>query len=273
MSRTSVVLRVLSSKGESPRKLKHIRRSAAKPRKLSPAKREQLILEYREKARLLASSMLRRWRSRLDPQEVESIVDLSLCEAVHRFRTGKGASFMTFLFYHLKGNLVRTVSAAANKGFLPLLDAEPHAQEGDHYGYGVSPSELYEYESGDQDNSPESLLIRKEEAELASEACGKLDPLEQEVVGRLYGHEQQLLDIARHLGYSRCHISRVKKKALENLFDELAPQIAAGETLKRPEFGSEESEDQPRRKVQRRRPRANAEQNPRRLRLAKVSGS
>jgi len=55
---------------------------------------------------------------------VDSIVDLSLCEAVKRFDPLKGASFMTFLFYHLKGNLVRAVAAAATSTAIPNAIAE-----------------------------------------------------------------------------------------------------------------------------------------------------
>src|SRR5690348_15064745 len=71
--------------------------------------KEELVLRYRMKARKLARSILRKWHSRLDLQEVDSIVDLSLCEAVARYNPAKGASFMTFLFYHLRGNLIRAV--------------------------------------------------------------------------------------------------------------------------------------------------------------------
>ena len=91
---------------------------------LTEFEKEDLITQSRLKARKLARSILRKWNARLDLQEVDSIVDLSLCEAAHRFDPSVGASFMTFLFYHLRGNLIRTITASANSNVLPALDAE-----------------------------------------------------------------------------------------------------------------------------------------------------
>jgi len=92
----------------------------------TPLQQEALIIKYRLKARKIGRSILRRWHARMDLDEVDSLVDLSLCEAVKRFNPNKGASFMTFLFYHLKGNLVRSVATAAQASALPtgLLDDE-----------------------------------------------------------------------------------------------------------------------------------------------------
>src|SRR5690349_3051107 len=79
-------------------------------RTLSDLEREDLITSSRLKARKLGRSILRKWNARLDLQEVDSIVDLSLCEAAARFDPSVGASFLTFLFYHLRGNLIRAIS-------------------------------------------------------------------------------------------------------------------------------------------------------------------
>ncbi|OVE79762.1 hypothetical protein BVY02_02340, partial [bacterium J17] len=73
---------------------------------------DELILEHRENGRKLARSMLRKWRVRMPAEEIDSIVDLTLCEAAKRFDPDKGASFMTFFFYHLRGHLVRAVAEA-----------------------------------------------------------------------------------------------------------------------------------------------------------------
>src|SRR5690349_7137351 len=73
----------------------------------------KLILDHRENGRKLARSILRRWRVRMPAEEIDSIVDLSLCEAARRYSSERGASFMTFFFYHLRGHLVRSVARAA----------------------------------------------------------------------------------------------------------------------------------------------------------------
>ncbi|MCB0333255.1 MAG: sigma-70 family RNA polymerase sigma factor [Bdellovibrionales bacterium] len=181
---------------------------------LSEEERQELVLEFRIKARKLGRSILRKWHARLDLEEVDSVVDLSLCEAVKRFDPSKGASFMTFLYYHLKGNLIRTVSSAANANVLPGSDPESDYQSGENV---VNAQDVVEALSGTDASLPDETLLKKELVALSEEACSRLDPLEQEVIERIYHGGQQLMDIANSLGYSRCHISRVKKKALESL--------------------------------------------------------
>jgi RNA polymerase sigma factor (sigma-70 family) len=193
----------------------------------TPYQQEALVIKYRLKARKLGRSILRRWHARLDIDEVDSIVDLSLCEAVKRFDPLKGASFMTFLFYHLKGNLVRAVAYAASSTAIPnaiaeLSDSAFDAGEGKKYSNGtLNALELAEAVSSQGIPQPDEALWRKELTTRSSSACEKLDDLEREIVKRIFVHEQQIIDIAAALGYSRCHISRVKKKALSILHDEL----------------------------------------------------
>ena len=57
------------------------------------------------------------------------------------------------------------------------------------------------------------------------------------------------------LGYSRCHISRVKRKALETLHTELATTVKPEGAPAKPSFGEDEAES-PRRTVLRRKIRA-----------------
>jgi DNA-directed RNA polymerase sigma subunit (sigma70/sigma32) len=96
---------------------------------LTEEARTELVLTYRIKARKLARSILRKWHARLDLQEVDSIVDLSLCEAVRRYNPTKGASFMTFLFYHMRGNLIRAVTTAATANTLPSAEGQGRQAE------------------------------------------------------------------------------------------------------------------------------------------------
>lgn len=215
---------------------------------LTAEEQQQTILEYRLKARTLAHSILRRWNSRLDAQEVESTVDLSLCEAVRRFNPSVGASFITFMFYHLRGNLIRAVTAAASLNYLPLADLDG----GDSSEGSANAIDVAQILSGVEAESPDSSLLKKEVASLSAKACQHLDPLEREVIYRIYVLEEQLMDIARSLGYSRCHISRVKKKALDTLQESLAPTL----DLKPVKVEAEEEEVRPRIRLLRRRSRA-----------------
>ncbi len=226
--------------------------------KLTLAEQETMILDHRTKGRSLAHSILRRWHSRLDPQEVESVVDLSLCETVKRFNKKKGASFITFFFYHLRGNLIRAVSAAASMNYLPLPDFDTLDAGSDGHGTQrrlANAMEIADSLCNHEHVSPDEALLKKEIAKISTEACTKLDPLEREVIYRIYVLEQQLMDIAQMLGYSRCHISRVKRKALETLHTELATTVKPEGAPDKPNFGDEEKET-PRRTVLRRKIRA-----------------
>ena len=239
-------------------------------------------MKYRLKARKLGRSILRRWHARMDLDEVDSIVDLSLCEAVKRFDPAKGASFMTFLFYHLKGNLVRAVTTAAAANSIPVFNAdenEVQVGEPDHlFGHqfrAMNSAEVAEAVVSQDAPLPDEMLWRKELHGKSSIACEKLDPLEREIIKRIFLQEQQIMDIAATLGYSRCHISRVKKKALETLYNELSGSMNDTDLGKKPSFDDEGEEDVKlklvgRRPVHRRRPRSKVSRSER-LVIAKAA--
>lgn len=259
-------------RSKSQAKLKLVKPEQKEDGAPSPLQQEALILKYRLKARKLGRSILRRWHARMDLDEVDSLVDLSLCEAVKRFNPNKGASFMTFLFYHLKGNLVRSVATAAQASALPtgLLDDESCDRStddtmGELHLRAINSSEIAESMTSQDTPQPDEALWRKELHSQSSLACEKLDALEREIIKRIFIQEQQIMDIAASLGYSRCHISRVKKKALETLHDELCGAMNNEDLGNRPSF-DEENEDEierrlnERKTIHRRRPRSKAHQ-------------
>ena len=232
---------------------------------LSARQREELVITYRLKARKLARSILRKWHARLDLQEVDSVVDLSLCEAVKRFNPKMGASFMTFLFYHLRGNLIRAVTTAASAHMIPLLDLEAgyamnqeiSESSKQNPARGVNAIEIAEALCGHDYPLPDEVVFKRELINLSQSACGKLDELAREVISRIYIQGQQLIDIANSLGYSRCHISRVKKKALETLYHDLSEVMGIPADAPKPNFDDEDSAvKSDRRKIFRRRPRS-----------------
>ncbi|HMO17776.1 MAG TPA: sigma-70 family RNA polymerase sigma factor [Oligoflexia bacterium] len=187
-------------------------------RKISQANYEKLILEHRENGRKLARSILRRWRVHMPGEDVDSIVDLALCEAAGRFSPKKGASFMTFFFYHLRGHLVRAVARATQassilNGPRECDDEELSQDIISSYGSFID-NELSAQR--DQEN-PEQIILRREKISGCREALEQLDSLEKVVLEKSYGDDETLVDIAKGLGYSRCHISRVKKYAMITL--------------------------------------------------------
>lgn len=150
--------------------------------------------------------------------EVDSIVDLALCEAAQRFSPTKGASFMTFFFYHLRGHLVRAVARATQiNNFQATIEGDTE-NEADLSNYSqyihLVDQELY---SQREQETPEELVLRREKIGVCRDALDSLDSLEKVVLERSYADDEALVDIASTLGYSRCHISRVKKSAMIKL--------------------------------------------------------
>ncbi len=213
---------VLAECGAEYRNAPKLRVVKRKPSKRRLSQIEKLILEHRESGRKLSRSILRKWRVRMSSEEVDSIVDYTLCDAAHRYEANRGASFMTFFYYHLRGHLVRAVATAAhsNQIFVSFtkaqgLDVADWTITNEAGSYSAAPEfALF----GQKDiEGPEQLLLRKEKISICRGACSKLDELEQEVLFRSFSDEQPLVEIAKQLGYSRCHISRVKRRALERL--------------------------------------------------------
>ncbi len=180
---------------------------------------EGLIIEHRENGRKLARSILRRWRVHMPIEEVDSIVDLGLCEAAQRFSPSKGASFMTFFFYHLRGHLVRSVARAAQfTNFKATVEGaekeEDHCPE--QFAYIMNQIDG-EFNCSKDQETPEEIILRREEIVACRSSLDELDSLEKTVLERSYANDEALVDIAKSLGYSRCHISRVKKAAMIKL--------------------------------------------------------
>lgn len=234
-------------------------------RMLSEDARARLILRSRLKARKLARSILRKWNARLDLNEVDSIVDLSLCEAAARFSPDMGASFMTFLYYHLRGNLIRTISASAQSNLVPLLDPEIMSVEEENelrcMFKGANAVDIAEALTGSEAIRPDDALIKREMMTLSQGAKAKLDTLAKQVLDRVFVEEEQLIDIANSLGYSRCHISRVKRRALETIYDDMSGSLDL-EAHERPQFDDDTVSPRlkSRREIHRRKPRSKAAQ-------------
>ncbi len=201
---------------------------ATKPKKRISAKEkatqiyETIVLEHRENGRKLSRSILRRWRVHMPLDDVDSIVDLALCEAAQRFCPSKGASFMTFFFYHLRGHLVRAVARATQiNNFQTTVDGDKDSENesestASSYSQYIHLVDQELYSQKDQE-TPEEIVLRREKIGVCRTALDSLDSLEKAVLERSYSDDEALVAIASSLGYSRCHISRVKKSAMIKL--------------------------------------------------------
>ena len=183
-------------------------------RKLSAERFEQIVLEHREHGRRLAWSFLSSWRVRLHHDDVTSIVGAALSEAAHRFDESRGVSFKTFLFYHLRGMLLKEIARAVSEQ--RVLQYVPGSTLSDGMGNTDSSQPFPELQPVEHDD-PEKIAQRQELASICFEACKELDELERQIVIRHYVYDEPLIEIAEDLDYCRCHISRVKSRGLSKL--------------------------------------------------------
>lgn len=183
--------------------------------------KNDLILENREQGQKIACSILRKWGCRIELDEVESIVDLSLCEAVKHFDPDKGTSFITFLYYHLRGNLIRTINKRATQSPLPLEFTDENLESGFIGKERINQAEAFEVMGSERVTQPEALCEHKQLYKIAEEACNKLTDLEKQIIFNIYLQETQVTKLAKDLKYSRCHISRLKTSAIKKLRSEV----------------------------------------------------
>lgn len=180
----------------------------------------ELALRNREAARKLALSMIGKWKCRIEPQELQSVIDLALCEAASRYNHAHGAAFMTFLYYHLKGKLIKTIAARADQSLMFIDDYEKSRLEvyGDDETSEVRSSEWRTYSSSlGTTSAPEEALYRQQLVDICYKACLRLKGVERDVIWQIYFENKDLSDLTQALGYSRGHLFRVRTRALEKI--------------------------------------------------------
>lgn len=174
----------------------------------------RLIIENVQSGRKLAWKLLKSWNVRLPEEEVESIVGIALCEAAKNFDADAGARFQTFFYYHLRGRLIKEITEVVqNKNGLSdytQLEYSDVLDAGDDMT-------IYHNDGKFSSQSPERILVNKEQQINFENAFQKLDTLEKEIITRHYFNGESLIDLAAQLNYCRCHMSRVKSKAISNL--------------------------------------------------------
>lgn len=183
---------------------------------------QQLIVENYDAGKRLAWSFLNKWRVRIEEDEVISITGAALCEAAHRFKPELGVNFRTFLFYYLRGMLLKEITKRVQEQRCraPMIQTFSEAND-DARGVSLEHYMASNTDASGEFSTPEEILEKKELIQLCREATDGLDTLEQKVLERYFGEDESVVDIAKSLGYCRCHISRVKSKALETLTEKL----------------------------------------------------
>ncbi|MCS6894482.1 MAG: sigma-70 family RNA polymerase sigma factor, partial [Deltaproteobacteria bacterium] len=146
----------------------------------------------------------------IDEDEIISVVNLSVAEAINKFDPNRGAGIVTFLYYHLKGNLIKYIDERKK-------NQEMYVEELglDFYNYNQADTTLNIYDSNLA--NPENELERKEENELYSRALNQLTDLERELVQLNLEEGYKVQQIAKQLGLSRSYLSKLKHQALRKI--------------------------------------------------------
>jgi len=167
-----------------------------------------LVTEARERGLQVARRILRSWQIRLPEDEVQSAVDLALCDAVRHFDPTREVQFVTYARLYIRGALWETVAFQNGLGH----GTPPPLHEGD---------EERSFEPADQRPLPDQQYGYQQIRTVVAKAMANVSPTGRDVVVEvdLLGHK--LNATAQRLGYSRGHLHEIRRKALEYLRAEL----------------------------------------------------
>lgn len=182
---------------------------------------DALILENRTSAQRMARSLLKRWGAFLDSEEVVSLTDLSLCEAARSFDPNRGVRFTSFLFYTLRGNLIRALTESCRRGAIMTESDMQCAETGNNTnaeGGSRSRSMDQRATTGEEEEScPEKVTYLKELRAHCNRALNQLSQLERKIVIDVHVLDWKVARVARKIGYSRGHVSALRKDAFAKL--------------------------------------------------------
>ena len=197
-------------------------------------------------------------RAGLDRRDLEQVAAIGLIKAADRFDPNAGTPFEAYAWVFVLGELMHYVRdterllrvprrmrelerrwLAAERDLWMLLGREPKEAEiasivgassedqrdllrSKDASSVISVDALRPYEqralSYTMDNQLDKLVIQG--------ALARLSPLEREIVIEIYEKDTPLTELARRLGYSRRHLTRLHRNALQKLSPYARPQIA-----------------------------------------------
>lgn len=173
----------------------------------------EMIVNHFELGMKLAWKLLNSWQVRLPQDDVKSLVGISLCEAAQNYDGRPNVQFQTFLYYYLRGRLLREISENVKSSNI----TKQLLLEDSEISSNVEARENIKNFAPEDNKNAEQLIIDREERVFINKSLLVLDDLESEIIKRHYLEEESLIDLAEELGYCRCHLSRVKRRALEKL--------------------------------------------------------
>jgi RNA polymerase sigma-B factor len=223
--------------------------------KQADAIRESTINAYRY---LCVRGARKFMRDGIDRRDLEQVAAVGLIKATDRFDPGMGTPFEAYAWTLVLGELMHYVRdterllrvprrvrelerrcAAAERELWNELGRDATGSELAER-LGIGEAELVEVRKFREERVPLSVdaLRPYEQVELSytidrqldrmmlEAGLARLSPLEREIVRQIYEHEIPVGELARRLGYSRRHITRLHSAALKKLSDQPRGQIA-----------------------------------------------
>lgn len=212
----------------------------------APADRERVVAEHWYLCRRAARRFMRRG---LDRADLEQVAAIGLIKAVDRYDCTQAAPFEAYAWLLVVGELMHYVRdserflraprgirdlerrwTAAERELWPRLGREP--KEGDVAALiGATPAEVREIRAYRASSRVISFeVLNSSEQRIAPHGIDDvldrltverilraLSPLERQIVRSIHFDGVTVVDLARRLGYSRRHVTRLHRMALERL--------------------------------------------------------
>ncbi len=180
---------------------------------------QELVLLHQEDALKLALSMVRKWRIRIEREELQSLTSLALCEAAQAFDPARGTKFSTFLFYFVKGRLIRSISERVKDSrVLTSLEGPSNTAAGDMRRDCLNATSAHT----SVDPVVEDTIYKQQLFQACERYFQSLTPVKRTVMQQTFVEGRNLASVSDTLGYSRVHISRIRTQTIANLRDHLA---------------------------------------------------
>ncbi len=185
------------------------------PSLLSDAERKRLILEHLRLVHATVNSVRRRNRS-IPEDELVSAGYRGLVFASHRFDPNATASFATFAFHRIRGEIQDFLDSAYQhrKLYVVLSEIDPVSR--------TCQTTTQDLTSSRQEVSPERLTLTAQ----VLAAVERLPETERTILKEHFFDERPLSDIAIDLGVSKGTMSRLLARALAAIREELHDPLA-----------------------------------------------
>ncbi len=217
--------------------------------------RQRIIEEHRY---LCARAARKFVRNGLDRRDLEQVAAIGLIKAADRYDPANGTPFEAYAWVFVLGELMHYVRDSEKLLRVPrrlrelerrwlvaecelwmLLARDPSdAEIGAYIGADVGEQrELQRYRDASSTVSMDALRPYEQRALsytidnqldklMLQNALANLSALEREILTEIYERDTPLIDLAKRLGYSRRHLTRLHRAALQKLSPHARPQIA-----------------------------------------------